>query len=685
MTRKRDALALAAVLALVTLAFADLLTTKRAMYVRDISRIYLPQHAAFRDAVRDGLPLWNPRFGAGQPMAANPEYEVFYPPHWLALLPNLLLGFSLELVVHYGLAAAGMFLFLRRLGLHGAAAAFGALSFALGGVMLSLANLLPYLFALTWWPWLGLFADRFFEHRRAGDFALAALALGMVVLIGEPSTIIETAALLGAFALARARPAAAIGWTAAIGLAALLAGAAQIVPTIDFSGDTTRATALDAAGILRWSLAPTRPLEILGLEIAPAGPRGVNWVVSWYGGMFAAALMLAGFAHRVRGWLFAALVTIAAYALALGTHSPLFRALVDAGFMRIRYPEKWFLPAAFVLIVFAAIAADRFLDDVRFRRTTHVAAAALIAVNAAGGLTRGLAMAAVLALALFLRGRLLYAALGALLLVDLGAQIPAVAPRIDARFYTEPPAIARGVPPRSRIYNDADWAAYVAPAPPPWRTVHEAMLPEIQTLWGFDSVLESDVTLLFLRPTAELERLFLHARGGPNRGSVALLLSLAGATHVVTPDGAMLALHNEKVTIAAALAPTSRIAETHPWPRGIAFVDRPFAPAPARIVGVRETSATIDADVEAEGRALLVIAVTPHKYWRGAIDGAPAPLIHANVGFQAIEMPRGRHHLSMRYRNPLVAGSALVSLIAAAALATVAALRSRAPRPPWPR
>src|SRR6266498_11634 len=205
--RKRELVALAVVLLLVTLAFADLLSTKRALYVRDVSRIYVPERLVLRDVVRSGFPFWNPRYAAGQPLAANPTYEVFYPPYWLILLPNFLLGFALEVLVHYLLAAAGMFLLLRSLRLRAEAAAFGALTFALSGLMLSFANLLPYLFAVAWWPWLGLFARRFLDARRASDFALASLVLGLILLIGEPSTILQSGALLGAYAIYHLRSA----------------------------------------------------------------------------------------------------------------------------------------------------------------------------------------------------------------------------------------------------------------------------------------------------------------------------------------------------------------------------------------------------------------------------------------------------------------------------------------------
>ena len=686
MSRRAELLALAAVLLVVLLAFADILSTQRALYNRDTAFFDLPQRAALRDAARDGFPFWNPRFAAGQPLAANPTYEVFYPLHWLIFLPNFLFGFAAEVVVHFLLGAAGMFLLLRSLRLRIEAAVFGAVTFAFGGVMLSLTSLLPFLPALAWWPWLGFFAGRFFDDRRVTDFALAALVLGMILLAGEPATILESGALLGAFALARLPARRALGWTAALCAAALLVGAAQLIPSIDFVRDTSRAGAIDYNVVTRWSLDPAAPLELFGVAIKSTDPTGMPWILSWYCGVFAAALIAAGFVHRVRGWPFVAAVVAVSYALALGRHGPFLRLLYLAGLKSIRYPEKWFLPAGFVLIVFAALAADRFLDDARVRRTTHVAAAALVAVNAiAGGITASLAAAAALTLILFLRGRVLLLALAALVLADLGAPMRTVAPRIGSGFYTEMPANARGMAPRSRIYHDGDWQTYATGVRPGWGRIHDGMYPETQTFWGFDGVLEPDVAMLTLRPTSDFLKLFIATRFGPRHDAAPMLLSFAGATHAITGDNRVVVLGNAKYTMATALAATSRIAEPHPWPRGIAFVDHPFAPASARIEGVRETASTIDADVDAAGRALLVIAVTPHKYWRAAIDGVPAPLVRANVGFQAIEIPRGRHRVSMRYRNPLVAACAIVSLIAAAALAAIAALRSRAPRPQQPR
>ncbi|HEV2719372.1 MAG TPA: hypothetical protein VG323_05075, partial [Thermoanaerobaculia bacterium] len=283
MTRKADLAALAVVLLLVIVAFADILSTKRALYDRDIAWLDIPERIVLRDVARDGFPFWNPRFAAGQPLAANPLYEVFYPPQWLIFLPNLLFAFAAEVVVHFLLAAAGMFLLLRSLRLRLEAAIFGAVAFALG-LLLSVSNLLPFLFAMTWWPWLGFFADRFFNDRRPSDFALASLSLGMVILVGEPATIVESGALLGAFALSRLRAWPAIGWTAAICTAAVVVGAAQLIPATDFVRDTPRHGPISQDRITKWSLEPAAPLEFLGVPIKSSDRSGRAYISSWYCG-----------------------------------------------------------------------------------------------------------------------------------------------------------------------------------------------------------------------------------------------------------------------------------------------------------------------------------------------------------------------------------------------------------------
>ena len=144
MKNRHDWLAIAILSLLATLFFADVLVGRDNFYMRDLTRYYYPTKQILRDIVQDGeFPYWNRHFSAGQPIAANPEHEVFYPLTWLILLPSYDLGYRLHILVHIYIGLLGMYAMLRSMELRASAAFFGAFAFGLGGLYLSYINLLP--------------------------------------------------------------------------------------------------------------------------------------------------------------------------------------------------------------------------------------------------------------------------------------------------------------------------------------------------------------------------------------------------------------------------------------------------------------------------------------------------------------------------------------------------------------
>lgn len=730
MFRKREATALAVVLALVALAFADVAVLGKSFYVRDIIRGFYPAFACLRNVVRAGeFPYWNPYFSSGQPLAANPAYAAIYPPVWLAIPFDGFHALALVGVLHYLIAAAGMFFLLRSLNLHPAAAAFGAISFALGGVVVSLNCLLTVLYAVSWMPWLALFTRRFVRTRRPSDFALAALFLGLILLTGEQSMILQCGALVGAYAIYRTRSARALLPAAAICAIALLVGLVQIVPALDHQRDSGRAVPLAYADVTTWSMLPARPLELINANLfghftpelsyywASDHPSRLPWLFSIYAGLLAAALIVAGMARRIRGWGFAGTVSLVSYLFAIGRNGPFIPLLYRLGLGSLRYPEKFFISAMFLLTVFAAIAANEFLRDAQFRRVTFVtsivfvvfAAGAfafaaspaflgvwgmntlhieqLTAESQAGALTSLVtAIGLVLILALRERVRLCIGLLALFVAADLGSRVRSLAPRLDSSFYTPPP-LARALtalPQPVRIYNDAAWQLLLRTPPLAQGAralrVRNALLPETQALWGIESALEVDVTGTNLLPSVNFASLFLSAQRSGRRDLPQRLLSFAGATHAVvlrdarSPDdpARLLRFPGNRYYFADQLLPANRImdplASNH-----AAFVDRPlFAPAPGHVLRASEHGGSVDLDVETAGDAALIISITRHKYWRAAIDGKPASLYAANVAFQGLTVPLGRHHVLLRYRNPLIAICGVISILTTAALLVIA-------------
>ena len=699
-----DRFAFAGIAILIAVAFADILFFHRRLYIRDVARFFEPNFAALRELIRAGaFPFWTPRFNAGQPLAANPAFAALYPAQWIAALAG---GLQIEIVAHYLLAAIGMYLFLRSLGLRSPSSFFGAISFALGGMLLSLSNLPTVLFGVAWFPWLA------FAIRRR-HFALASLVLGTILIIGDQATILQAGFLLLAYFVWRRdwKPAALIL------ICGLIVGSAQIIPALDHQLDSGRAGAIPYRIATQWTMPFARPLELAlptlfgsfsDFSFFWAGQRfygqmAVPWVLSFYSGMLVFVLAAAGFVRRTRGWAFAATYAVFSYAVSV---VPLLYLI---GLRSVRYPEKFFISSVFVLIVFASITADQLFDDERLRRTARIVAlcvfgAALLSFLwiesplfaqtwhltgyygdfvARARLGAVITMITAVLLAILLAARRAPLAVFLLFLIaDLGLRIRGLTPRIDASYYDPPPIAAslRG----ARLYNDADWRLMLLGTPRipveqrAWR-VRNGLLPETQALWGIDGVLENDITLTNLLPSIEFSHVYWSAQFAHRNDLVPMLLAMAGTTHVAglrdatSPDNPIRIFPlpaNRRFYFADQIAngPLFQIFRQHYSPH-VAFTDvKPFAPAPGRILEAIERPNAIDLDVETSGQALLVISVTRHKYWKGILDGMASPPHPANEAFQCMVIPPGRHHVALRYRNPLVMIFGFVSLLAAAAL-----------------
>ena len=229
---------------LLTLLFIDVIAGAGVFYSRDVAQYHFPGKKVLSEIVRGGeFPLWNPFISAGQPLAANPANEVFYPLTWLILLPGFVYGFQLLALLHVYIATFATFALLRSLGASRAASVAGAISFGLGGFVLSALSLFPFLFSAAWMPVTCLFARRFLRERQRRDFAFAAIALAMQLLIGEPIMVVQTGMLLGIYALLRRKSSAVrdVALVGAIATAALLVSAVQTLPAVDHFSDSVRA------------------------------------------------------------------------------------------------------------------------------------------------------------------------------------------------------------------------------------------------------------------------------------------------------------------------------------------------------------------------------------------------------------------------------------------------------------
>jgi hypothetical protein len=563
---------IAFLVAVIALLFADVLFLGRGLYFRDLTRYYYPSKKLVRDIILAGeLPSWNPYWASGQPMAANPDYGVFYPLQWLTLLPGYDFWFRFHIVLHYWVAAAGAYLLLRRWSLRPESAVFGALLFSMGGVMVSLTTLLPCLYAAVWLPWVIWATDRMLERFSWRRFAAAALLLAMPMLAAEPVTVAQVCLLTALYAWGRTGTFRVLPRIISMGLAAAAVGAAQLIPVLDLFGDSARARGFPFALVSIWSTPPVRILELLVPEfMGPGrehfrffwGTASYRWLDPFYPGIYfgviAAALAIAGLTLRLPRWRAVTGVLIAGWLLALGSFTPLLRVLYELRlFSSFRYPEKFLYLALSPLIFFAAIAFDRAIDgNARLIRRAlviailaaglsgvlwvvsllpgysaafvefwdidvHPLAGAMAAMSSAVWLRALLrSVLAVLVLWMASRGVARWPVAAILLLVaDLGYQRLSVAETVPGAFFRTAPAAVRQIDRSQRVFHQADWYAATPVArsyfdlPEMYWVIRNGLFPMFGATWGVAATMNGDADQTFLLPSVEFTEAMLELRG----------------------------------------------------------------------------------------------------------------------------------------------------------------------------
>lgn len=513
--RRADLRAMGLLAFLFALLYADVLFLGANFFTRDLTTYHYPMKWVVRELILGGeFPYWNRLYSAGQPLAANPAYEVFYPLQWLTLLPDYNYGFRLHIVAHVFIAVIGAYRFFRSIELGVPASFAGATVFGLCGPYVSTVNLLPFLFSVSWTPWIALYARRWILGRRGRDFAVAAVFAGMQAMLCEPVTLVQTWGVIGLYAVVtgwrRGRVAeAAAGLGRAVGLVAtaVAVAAVQFLPAIEHARDSVRGRGFEFHVVSRWSFAPARLVE----EIFPnvfgttegLGPlywgqfrfgieKGGPFLYSIYLGLAIVALVAAGASAGIAGRGLAALVSVPAIVVAFGAHTPLLALLHGAGLLpSVRYPEKFMLVASFAMLTYGVVVLDAILRGrgeiarraawicggagvvaaavfvlclqpgyadwfVEFWRGADRGAASIARTQWLVAAVRGLAFAFVLGVLARDAGRRVVALFVLFLVADLAPLGNQINPRIDRSFFDEKPSIARRVEPGSgRLANVA--------------------------------------------------------------------------------------------------------------------------------------------------------------------------------------------------------------------------------------
>ena len=697
---------------------------------------------------RGEIPLWNPLNDCGVPFLAQWNTLTLYPLSLIYLLLPLSWSLGMFCLAHFFLAGMGMYFLAWHCTGNRFAGAVGGLVFTFNPLMLNFLMWPNNIAAMGWLPWVVLATVRAWKQGGRWTFWAALVGgLQMlsgapeVILL---SWVLLTAMCAGEMILAStgrwrmaARFLVVVVWVG--GLAA-----AQLLPFLDLLSHSQRDRAFGGSmwAMPAWGwanlLVPLfrAHLTHLGTYAQP----DQYWIASYYLGVGVAgfALLAIIFVRRPLVWLLG-LLTAFCLVLALGDHGVLYPAIkrVLPGLAFMRYPIKFVMLPAVLIPLLAAQFVAYVLGIpasgwVQLKRGIVAAGVGLLLVlglligygfwfpfpgtsaevAALNGGSRAvfvvLLFGGVIALRQVRQPRLEKAIrLGFLLVLFLDALTAGPRPNPTAPRWVYEPDLARkelhlDPPPRigeSRTMLDADAEANL-PIVPMSNAVNQvvynrlAIYANVNLLDDIPKVV--GMYSLFLRESGDVLATLWDTPTPP-----AGLVDFLAVSHVNMPGkanqwqfrpshlpwvtaGQKPVFADSRATLAGLAAPGFDPRQTVYLPLEIRPHIKATNASPVKLA-VREFSAhRVRIEVEATAPALVVIAQAFYHPWRAAIDTQAGPVWRANHAFQAIEVPVGKHEVSLSYEDRVFSCGLVISL-GSAILWLVAFYQSGKKRTPEPQ
>jgi hypothetical protein len=673
----------------------------------DFTELHYPYRSwAAEELARGRLPTWNPYVSAGHPALGDVQFGLLYPVGWLfarAYGGDLTyLGLEQQVVLHFGIATVGTYLFARVAGAGRAGAVLAALVFAFGGYMTSFpVQQIIILFTSVWLPWILLGIELSVGKREPLAGLLVAAAVAAAALVGHPQTLAYVLGAAGAYGLYRVVTRRSVFGTigaAAGGLVGLGLAAPALLPALEH----LRLTARTDVGY-QFTAHGFSAHELLGLAYpTDLGGRPL------YVGVLVLALALVGAASRRVGVGFWAGLAAVALLLSLGGNAFLYPAsyALVPGLQYFRDHER---ASMLVNLALAMLAAYGLRASLAGLAVAPLRAAGLAALVVAGvfGLFGLLVQYAVVIYEGDLRNKLnligdrafltaLFGLLGGALLFGLRSRAVQSAMLASAAvllvavdLFTagwqlnlapgSPEGILRATPTVQFLKE------HLAPLD---RVSTEGHLPadgnagalfRIPDLVG-NSPLDLQSYRVFGEKVPELERWrMLTVRFITTRRKIDdprlpvvfregelvthelrrdLRLPRAWLVHraIVAPtrdeelELARRVKPDEEVVVDRSVGPLDGRAPTRPPAEGADVAIRAYEPDHLVLTAWSPRD------------AVLVLGERDYPGWRATIDGQPAPLLRANYLLRGLYLPGGQHEVVLRFEPPgLAAGQALAA------------------------
>ncbi|HET7696964.1 MAG TPA: YfhO family protein [Vicinamibacterales bacterium] len=713
-------------------------------FASDIFNGELPGRVLVGQLVRRGeLPVWTAQLCSGLPLAGSSADPIGLGA--FALLPPAA-ALDLLVIALLLVAAHGAYGLARRFGADRVGAVLAGLAFAGSGYIACQLKHLAIVSTIVWLPVGLLLIDRALvapkpDTERPGEggrrslaTALFGLVFAQQVLSGFPQSAYICALVYGSFALFRAlqgrmqyaSPRQWLVLLGGLGAAVVLgagAGAFVLLPMSALGSISDRAAEVQQGYQWATRLAYWPPniltflLPYVNGDISDNSYKGPPFFWEDYGYVGALTFLLAIYGavrqRRMPVVLFLAGMTVLAYLFVLGAATPVFKIayLLIPGLKMFRFPTRFLIVVELGLAVLGAIGLTRLRADLQERVSAVSRAPIWIA-----------------------------AAICALTAVDLWYHQPRQNPMVPAQEWLAPPATAKMIladtpqprtfTPRQReLHRGAFVAAKGWSDVTPYFTLRGVLQPNTgggfwgipsadcyagiaprwyTDVWGDHNREDSLATRMSLVDPSQ-QALLLHP-------GFAGLLKGYGVTHVLSSlpqrgtdlqyvgrDGNSF-VYRVKGTARVRFVPNGRgmsdgaaaarlldgtfdpDAEILLHEPGFVISDGPPPTAqtwPDRAVITHESQRTLTVSVDAPQFGYLLLADTYYPGWSATVDGAPAPVIRANLSVRAVPVSAGRHEVRFTYDAPGVATgiritvASIALLLLWAAAAGYAVLRSR--------
>jgi hypothetical protein len=376
--RHPDVLAICFLVTLPLVHFYPVTLGQRIWYRDDVLLQWIPFGAELARALREGqLPLWSPGMMNGFPLYAEGQVGALYPLNLVLVrfLPTSL-AVSYRNLLHIIWAGCGMYACARTSGFCISSAMLASIIFSFNGFLLAHLIHLPFITALSWLPWVVLLLIRFWRARQANYqagrwFFGLTLAIALQTLAGAPPVTLLTIITLSSFAVFAqllpndSQPVGApkftwcvLAWTELALLLGLGIAAAQLIPTLELTRHSERATALDFS----FTTVSSLPLPALGKLLFPfaqGAPTEINNEYWNYVGITPFVLtILALLVRRDTLTICLALFGIGGIALAVGSANPVFPLISALPILNyFRAPARYML---FFVLSSALLSATTF-------------------------------------------------------------------------------------------------------------------------------------------------------------------------------------------------------------------------------------------------------------------------------------------------------------------------------------